>query len=376
MSAIAATAIFAGAALAQSTEPALATLERDVRALYQSAQQHIVRVNVPVHLSTKLLDQEHPLVKWGRQLDPAILQKLAEAARQKGGGVRVYLESPRPATPPTTAQGGAQTVSSTSTTQAITPPGIGEATRLPLPPDVATINVEFIGLVLDVHGDVLVPLFIDPAYQDGPLQVTVDDTTVTTAQLIAADRLTALSVVQLNQPAGQPVTFAADKPPAGSLVLMLAPTRRSVRLGVWAGTADENALLVDPRGNFSAIVRNGHALFPATFVPVVQQLITTGMVKRAQLGVFIREVGTDDPIRAKLSNLGSRPAAFVQEVIAGSAAERAGLAAGDLILRVNDDPVEDVVTFAAAIANCRGKTQVQILRDGELQVIAVDLQPQ
>ena len=157
---------------------------------------------------------------------------------------------------------------------------------------------------------------------------------------------------------------------------MYSPTRRATRLGVWTGTADENAVLVDPRGNFSAIVRNGHALFPATYVPIVKQLIEGGPVKRAQLGALIHEVGSDDPIRPTLPALGSRPAARVEQVIANTAAEKAGLQVGDLILSLNDEPVEDVATFAAAIANCRGRTQLHILRAGEPQTISVELAAQ
>ena len=88
---------------------------------------------------------------------------------------------------------------------------MGEASRIPLPPQTTTINAEFIGLVLDTRGDVLVPLYIDAAYLKGPLQVTLDEKSVTSANVVAADRLTSLTVIRLAQPAGQPVTFAADR---------------------------------------------------------------------------------------------------------------------------------------------------------------------
>jgi S1-C subfamily serine protease len=233
--------------------------------------------------------------------------------------------------------------------------------------------VEFAGIILDSSGDVLLPLYIAP---DTPMQVTVDDETATTASVVASDELTALSVVKLARPAGEAAAFADAKPADGSLMLVLAPTRRLARLTVWTGTADDNAILVDSAGKFSAIVRNGHALFPSTYLPVVNQLRSGGQVKRAQLGVMIYEVGVDDPIRTKLAALGSRPAARIMQIVPGSAADKGGLQAGDLILQLNDERVEDVATFAAIIANCRGTTTLHILRGETAQTIAVDLQPQ
>ncbi len=360
----------AGAAMAQSTRPALEAVERDVRTLYQSSQRNIVRVTVPIILSARLVEQEHPLVKWSGQIDPKIMQALAA---QHGGSPMIFIESPRPATQSSTQS---TTQSATQPSAQNLSPALGETTRIPLTPQTTTVNAEFIGLILDTRGDVLVPLYIDAAYLKAPLQVAVDEKVVTSATVVAADRLTSLTVIRLAEPAGKPVTFAADRVAPGSLVLMFSPTRRAARLGVWTGTADENAVLVDPRGNFSAIVRNGHALFPAAYAPVVRQLMNGGPVKRAQLGVLIHEVGTDDPIRPLQPALGSRPAARVQEVIPNTAAERAGLQAGDLILSLNEEPVEDVATFAAAIANCRGTTQLHILRAGEPQIVPVELTPQ
>ena len=84
-----------GAALAQSTRPALDAIERDVRTLYQSSQRQIVRVTVPIILPTRVVEQEHPLVKWPAQIDPKILQVLA--AQQRGGAPTVFVEPPRPA---------------------------------------------------------------------------------------------------------------------------------------------------------------------------------------------------------------------------------------------------------------------------------------
>lgn len=363
-------ACVAGGASAQSTQaeprattqPSLAALDGEVQQLYRDAQQRTVRVIVPIHLPTRLLEQEHPLAKWAPQLDPKLLQQLQSAKAR--GDTRVFVEARVASTQPTSSESSPAQTSQLG----------GDGSRVPLPQETAVVNAEFIGLVLDQRGDVLVPLYIDAAYLEAPLHVTVDDRRVTSAQVVAADRLTSLSVLRLAEPTGEPMRFATTKPSAGSLMLMLAPTRRSARLTVWSGTADENAILLTLSGEVAGIVRNGHALFPSMFLPVVKQLAAGMPVRRAALGVMIRELPPDDPQRAKVSPLGSRPAARVEEVFENTAAARAGILRGDVILSLGDEPVEDVATFAAAIANYRGRTPLRIIRDGREQTVTADLQ--
>lgn len=360
------TGLAALAASGQTTMPApsLTALDREVQQLFRDAQERTVRVIVPIHLPARLIEQEHPLSRWGQQLDPKVREQLAAAAKNNGNGTRVFVD-PRAAT----------TQSSQTTTQPS--PQVGqEQNFVPLTPQTAVVNAEFIGLILDNRGNVLVPLFIDAAYQQGPLHVTVDDHRVTTAAIVAGDRQTSLTVVRLAQPAGEAVKFSQAKPAAGSLLLMMSPTRRVARLGVWSGIADDNAVLVALDGSVAGIVRNGHALYPAMFRPVVDQLSRGEQVRRATLGALIREIAADDPQRAQLEVLGSRPAARVDGVVENSAAARAGLLAGDLILSMGEQPVEDVATFAAAIANQRGPTAFRIIRDGREMTVTVDLQAQ
>src|SRR5215211_5974210 len=79
-------------AWAQSTQPSLQALDREVQQLFSAAQQQTVRVTVPIHLPTALLQQEHPLSKWGQRIDPQIMQKLAVAAARGQSG-QVFIEA-------------------------------------------------------------------------------------------------------------------------------------------------------------------------------------------------------------------------------------------------------------------------------------------
>jgi hypothetical protein len=329
---------------AQSTLPALTALDHDTQQLYRATQSHIVRVLVPVRIPTA-----HPLIKWRMQFDRD-LQNQLEQARASDDSQRFFVQ-------PATTQ-------SSSAPEASAPPT----------PAVTTINVECLGMILNTHGDVLLPLFIDPAYVQ-QVQVTVDERDVTKGTVRSVDRQTGLTILRLAKPAGKPVRFAQVKPEPGSLVLMLAPTRRSARLSVWTGGVDDNStILVNAAGEFAAIVRNGHALYPATFLPIVDQLLKSGMVQRARLGVDILEVPIDDPQRLKFPALGARSAAYVDAVLPDSPAAKAGIQPGDLILSVAGEAVADIPTFAAAIANRRGRTSLLLLRDGQEHTLTVDLQ--
>src|SRR4051812_36913804 len=189
---LAAIAVSSAAALApaQTTQAAssatapLQALDREVRSLYQATERHTVRVVVPVRITN--IAEQHPLIKWAPQIDPRVL---AEAARQQNG--RIFVDVIRPATQPSATNASAPAV---------------DSARIPLPTQITTTtNVEFAGIILDSAGDVLLPLYIEPGTQ---MQATVDDATATTASLVASDQLTALSVVKLAKPAGEPAAFA------------------------------------------------------------------------------------------------------------------------------------------------------------------------
>jgi S1-C subfamily serine protease len=344
--------------LTTSPRPALESFDRELQTLFADAQSRIVRVQVPVYIST-----DHPLFRWRAQLDPRLREQIA-----RGEAPRLYVE-------PTTAP------STTPSAGPATAPGATQATqpdsqRVPLPPATVVLNVEYVGLVLNDRGDVLLPLHIDRASLNGrPLSVSLDDGSATSAQVVAADPKTSLTVVRLDAPLGEPVRFARQRPAMGSLVLMISPARRAARLAVWAGGQDDNAILFNRDGDVAGIVRNGHGLYTSTLTPIIEQLLAGQEIRRAVLGVKIREVPPDDDRRQQQTALGSRPAARVEDVLPDSAAARGGLLPGDLILMLAGEPVEDVVTFAAAIANRRGRTELLILRDGEERTVAVDLQP-
>ena len=69
---------------------------------------------------------------------------------------------------------------------------------------------------------------------------------------------------------------------------------------------------------------------------MAQQVLTTGRVRRAFLGIEYRDL---EPEVASTFGLPVKQGVIVAAVSPGSPAERAGLRRGDIITRVDDEPI-------------------------------------
>ncbi len=105
---------------------------------------------------------------------------------------------------------------------------------------------------------------------------------------------------------------------------------------------------------------------------VMEDLRTKGKVTRAQLGVTVQTVTSDIASSLGLKDNGG---AIISSVGEGSAAERAGLKRGDVILSFNGQPVRDTNSLRNRVADAGpGSTaEVMISRDGSEKKIAVKL---
>ena len=108
---------------------------------------------------------------------------------------------------------------------------------------------------------------------------------------------------------------------------------------------------------------------PTSMVRVVMdQLIEFGRVRRARLGVMIRDL---TPELAEALDLEVTEGAVIQEVASDTAAEDAGLLAGDVIAEVDGEPVRDANDLRNRIGMMRAGTEVElrvIRLDGEAEV--------
>ena len=108
---------------------------------------------------------------------------------------------------------------------------------------------------------------------------------------------------------------------------------------------------------------------------IMEQLIEKGKVIRGYLGVRIQNV---DERLAKSFNLPSMEGALIAQVGEGSPAEKAGMKAGDFIVKVNGKKVKNVNELRNAVAALDpGKAyDVEVYRDGKNKTLQVKLEAQ
>ena len=122
-----------------------------------------------------------------------------------------------------------------------------------------------------------------------------------------------------------------------------------------------NSAIMTPAGGNVGI---GFAVPTAMAREVMDQLIEYGEVRRGQLGIHIQDV---TPSIAEALNLDAAEGALISQVVPGSAAEQAGLQAGDVILEIDGRPVDDSTSLRNMIGLMRLGTAMEItfIRDGE-----------
>ncbi|MCP9492841.1 MAG: DegQ family serine endoprotease [Pyrinomonadaceae bacterium MAG19_C2-C3] len=130
-----------------------------------------------------------------------------------------------------------------------------------------------------------------------------------------------------------------------------------------------NSQILSPSGGNIGI---GFAIPSNMAKNVMEQLISGGKVRRGSLGVTIQPVTSD--LAASL-NLKDVRGALVNSVARGSAAERAGLKRGDVILALNDRPVNDTNSLRNAVAGTQPGAEVTltIFRNGDEQEVRATL---
>ena len=240
------------------------------------------------------------------------------------------------------------------------------------------------------------------------VQITTDDGTVYTAQVVGADPKTDLALIKVEGNKDFPfVKFAEHAPQVGDWVVAVGNPfglGGTVTAGIvsargrdiGAGPYDDYVQIDAPinKGNSGGpafdvdgkVIGVNTAIFspsggsvgigfdiPAdTAKLVVAQLKENGHVTRGWLGVQI------EPVTADIADsLGLKKAAgaMVDEPQSGSPAAKAGIQSGDVITAVNGAPVKDARELARAIGTMAPDTPVKldIVRNSEPRTITVTL---
>ncbi len=124
-----------------------------------------------------------------------------------------------------------------------------------------------------------------------------------------------------------------------------------------------NTAIASPTGSFS-----GYSFAVPTVIvqKVVEDILQYGAVQRAILGVVMTDV-TD--VVAKQLNLATLNGALITQIVAGSAADKAGLQAGDVITHINGTEIKNSAAVQEQIARYRPNEQIEIIaeRNGKLR---------
>ena len=122
-----------------------------------------------------------------------------------------------------------------------------------------------------------------------------------------------------------------------------------------------NNRLISPVG---ANIGVGFAIPAEEAIPVVESLKKGVRPERGYLGISIRPVDEDT---ADALGLEKNRGEFVARVVAGEAADKAGLKEGDIVLRVNDREVSPETTLSFIVANVKPGSRIplDILREGK-----------
>lgn len=103
------------------------------------------------------------------------------------------------------------------------------------------------------------------------------------------------------------------------------------------------------------------------------QMVEFGQVKRGELGVMGTELNAE---LAKAMKVDAQRGAFVSQIVPNSAAAKAGIQAGDVIVSLNNKPLNSFAALRAEVGSLPVGTKMELglLRDGKPLSVTVELQ--
>ena len=163
-----------------------------------------------------------------------------------------------------------------------------------------------------------------------------------------------------------------------------SPIENFIQTDASINPGNSGGALVNMRGELVGIPSNilsrsggnigiGFAIPTSIAREIMRQLVEFGEVRRGRLGVQVNNVSED---LAEALDLDSVAGAIVEEVFPDSAAEQAGIEAGDVILRVDDKEIEssnDLVN-AVGLRSVGEEVTLEIVgEDGNLKLVQATL---
>ncbi|HAX80821.1 MAG TPA: LuxR family transcriptional regulator [Cyanobacteria bacterium UBA11372] len=244
--------------------------------------------------------------------------------------------------------------------------------------------------------------------REDEITVILPDNRTVTATLAGRDTSTDLAVLRLETTDFPTATIGdVDSLKVGNIVLALGRSSDrsltaswgvvSAKGGAWrtwrGGQIDQLLLpdltlypgmdggpLVDTSGcvvgiNTAGLSRRSDVTIPvSTINRVVNQLLEAGHIKRGYLGVGMQPVRLPDVLKQQL-NLSSGGGAIAVNIEPNGAADQAGMLLGDVIVSIDNHPINDTYDVLAMLGSdsVGKKMQVQVIRGGTLVDLIVTI---
>lgn len=242
------------------------------------------------------------------------------------------------------------------------------------------------------------------------IEVTLNNNQTYTASLVGTDPATDVAIIKIDADNLPVIPFAdSDKLRLGEWVLAIGSPydlRSTITAGIVSAKGrsmpnygnevriesfiqtdaavnpgNSGGALVNKEGllvgvNTAIISRTGSYAGYSFAIPsnivhkIADDLINFGSVKRVMLGVSVSEIDAKKAAELKLS---SPSGVYIGEVSKGSAAEKAGIQAGDVLIGIDSTSIRSFAMLQEAISQFRpgDKTMVRVIRDGKEREISL-----
>ena len=131
-----------------------------------------------------------------------------------------------------------------------------------------------------------------------------------------------------------------------------------------------NTAIASRSGGYMGV---GFAIPSAMVKTVMQSLIDSGQVERGWLGAVIQDLSED---LAESFGYEGTEGVLIGNVVPGAPAEKAGLKAGDIVMRFNGKAMADATQLRNAVAATNAGTDVEVLvhREGTTETVTVHIE--
>ena len=263
------------------------------------------------------------------------------------------------------------------------------------------------GVIVSEEGYVLTNYHVIEAAD--AIEVALNDGRSTRAALVGADPESDLAVLKIDLPDLSAIAFnGVHIPQIGDVVLAIgnpfgvgqtttmgivsALGRNRLGINIYENFIQTDAAinpgnsggaLIDTDGrligiNTAIYSETGGSLGIGFAIPaeaarqIMDQIIKSGRVTRGWLGIEPQDI---TPELARAFRLSERDGVIIAGVLRNGPAWRAGVRVGDIVLALNDDPVDDTIGFLNQIAPLKpdSKVKLTLLSGGRKKVVEVEV---